>query len=386
MRGRFDDHRPPFFNFGCYDTPAVKTLISSCLGLTVSLLSASASAQPPTFAMPPLPAIAPLVAATVLTERRSGEIRFDSRSPYDLDVLLAHLEQAPATSALGHLRLPAGASADKPVPAVVILPGSGGIAPGREIDTAEWLAANGIAALVVDYYLPRGMPPETPYGIKTLGTSEFDVVTDAYAALRALGKHPAIDGRRIGVMGFSWGGMASRLSMDARFRERLAADLPPFAAHVDLYGPCYQDLHTARTTGAPLLSQRGGEDASNDLVACATEESRLRQAGSAVSSVIYGTAGHAWENSAPRKLHPNPYLHGCIVDYDASGLSSVKGQMLIPAGTPINRETRFKLRASNSGLYGGCLKTGYIVGHDEVVKRAAEQQTLRFLREQFRLR
>jgi dienelactone hydrolase len=357
----------------------MKNPASIAILLGAGLLALSATAAPPP-ALPPLPAFGAMVPATVLKEGTVGEIRFDSRSPYDLDVLLAHLEQAPPTSALGHLRLPTGASATRPVPAMVILPGSGGIAPGREIEMAELLAANGIAGLVVDYYLPRGMPPETPYGLKTIGTSEFDVVVDAYAALRALNHHPSIDAKRIGVMGFSWGGMATRLTMDARLRDALAPDLPAFVAHLDFYGPCYQELNTAKTTGAPLLSLRGGEDASNDLVACASQEAKLRQAGSAVSSVIYAKAGHAWENLTPRKLGPNPYLAGCMVEYDPAGFPSVKGQALIPAGAPIDRATRFKLRATSGPAYGSCVKVGYIVGRDEPVKQQADEQMLRFLR------
>jgi hypothetical protein len=65
------------------------------------------------------------------------------------------------------------------------------------------LADNGIAALLVDNFKPRGISEDMPYALKIMGTSEFDAVADAYAALKALNKHPAIDGWRIGVMGFS---------------------------------------------------------------------------------------------------------------------------------------------------------------------------------------
>ncbi len=66
------------------------------------------------------------------------------------------------------------------------------------------------------------------------------------------------------------------MALDARLHELLAADAPPFAAHVDLYGPCFQDFRIARTTGAPLLTLRGARDASNELVQRSIGEERLR--------------------------------------------------------------------------------------------------------------
>jgi dienelactone hydrolase len=133
-----------------------------------------------------------------------------------------------------------------------------GAIPGRESEMAQMLADNGMAALLVDNFKPRGISEDMPYALKIMGTSEFDAVADAYAALKALNKHPAIDGWRIGVMGFSKGGIAARMSLDARIRDKLAPFIQPFALHVDFYGPCYALLQSRKTTGSPLLSFRAG--------------------------------------------------------------------------------------------------------------------------------
>lgn len=337
-------------------------------------LAAAATDAP---VLPPLPE---RQAPTALTEDSRGDILFDTRSPFDFDVLLNHFEQAPVTTGKGRLFLPAAANSARPVAAMVVLPGSGGISPGREMEMGESLAAQGYAALVVDYYQARGYTPESPYRDKTAGVTEFDVITDAYSALRALARHPAIDPKRVGVMGFSYGGMATRLALDVRVRDRLAPDLAPFAAHVDFYGPCFQDFGTRATTGAPLLSLRGGEDASNDLVGCARDEEALRVAGSAVGSVIYPNAGHSWDVDRPRAKNEFPYVDGCTQVFDELGLPSVNGQAMIPPGTGFVRAARHALRWNSGRFFEGCVKVGYIVGRDEPVKQQSDEQLLRFLR------
>lgn len=334
-------------------------------------------------AVPTLPAFPSLPAPTRLTETTAGDIVFETATPYDFDILLGRVASLPRHGGMGRLFLPAGASAQRPAPAVVVVHGSGGIAPGREMEYGALLAAEGYAALVIDYYRPRGITEATPYVAKVMGVTEFDATADAYAALRALNSHPAVDAKRMAVIGFSYGGMAVRIAMDARVRAALAPDLPPFAAHVDYYGPCFQDFRLVRTTGAPLLTLRGGDDASNDLVACAMREAELRRAGSEVSSVVYARAGHAWENLAPRAVNNNSYVAaGCTLEYDTAGFPSVLGRRVIPADAPPDRARRALLRMTSGDVIGtACVKRGYIVGRDDATKAQSDLQMLRFLRQ-----
>lgn len=330
----------------------------------------------------PIPAPRP---ATRLTAQTQGEIWFDSKTPFDFDVLLEHMDAVAPNSTLGHLYVPDSASSEHPVPAMVVLPGSGGVKLGRQMLYADLLVQNGYAALVVDYYASRGIDDDTvPYEIMVGNVTEFDVVADAYAALNALQSHPAIDSRRIGVMGFSYGGMATRLTMDDRLRTALARGRARFAVHVDFYGPCFQNFRTTKTTGAPLLTLRGGHDSSNDLVACAIQEEQLRAAGSEVGSVVYATAGHSWGNLGPRYLSDATHIRGCQMDYDEHGLLSVRGRQVIPANTPIDRAKRYRLRMESGDFFQGCLVKGYIVGRDEAVYQASNAELLRFLEVELR--
>jgi dienelactone hydrolase len=249
---------------------------------------------------------------------------------------------------------------------MVLLPGSGGIQEGREHEYARWFNEQGIAAFVVEYYAPRGFDNDANYLVRTSSVTEFDLIADAYAALRLLGTSPLVDSRHIGVMGFSYGGMAARLAMDARLKEALAPAVPPFSLYIDVYGPCFQNLKSAALTGAPLLTLRGTEDASNDLVACARREAELAELGVRVTTRIYEGAGHAWENVAPRALKEDaPYLAGCEIVYDERGRATLDGEPLTDYPLDASHATKMAARFSSGLKFRDCVGYGYIVGRDE---------------------
>jgi acetyl esterase/lipase len=114
---------------------------------------------------------------------------------------------------------------DKPTgAAVIICPGGGygSLAYDKEgTDVAAWLAANGIAGLILKYRLPRGAP----------GDAEPLPLQDVRQAMRIAKIKSAVwhvDATRIGIMGFSAGGhLASTLA--THFTD---ADRPAFAVLV----------------------------------------------------------------------------------------------------------------------------------------------------------
>jgi dienelactone hydrolase len=308
-----------------------------------------------------------------------GEIYFRSWSPYDFDILLRARPLPVPTTGRGNLLLPDRASPQDPVPAMVLLHGSGGISPGREREAARTLAEAGYAAFVIDYYAPRGIGPESDYMAKVLAVTEFDAVADAYGALSVLSSHPSIDGDRIGLMGFSYGGMAVRIAMDERVRRTFAPDHRGFRSFVDVYGPCFQDWGTRETNGSPLLTLRGTNDASNDLAACAEREEGLRRLGVEVESKVYEGAGHAWEVDKPRELMPSPYVSGCTVRYDERGHSFIGDTAIVSGAVDDTRAERVLQRIASGGPMTECVHEGYVIGRDDETRARAIRDWLDFL-------
>jgi len=329
-------------------------------------------------ALPEIPELpAPL---EELAENQSGEVYFASATPFDFDVLIGDMSMAMPTTGMGTLFLPEGASAAAPVAAMVVVHGSGGIQPGREMEYGELLAANGYAALVIDYYSPRGATEDISYMVRVLSVTEFDAVTDAYNGLRLLQTHPAIDPERIGVMGFSYGGMATRIAMDQRVADTLLAGNPTFAAHIDYYGPCFQNFNSPAATGAPLLTLRGSEDASNELPACLRREAELRELGVSVEAHVYEGVGHSWEALKPRAMsEDSPYVSGCEMDYDEQGRAMTDGQYIVNVPLNTSREERIALRLASGDLLADCVKSGYIIGRDDAAKAKSDAHMLEFL-------
>jgi len=313
-----------------------------------------------------------------------GELWFASYTPYDLDVMFAGMDASDQTVSKGILVLPENASTSQPVPAMVILNGSGGIKPGREMAYAQWLSENGIAGFVVDYYASRGIEPEDRYMKKVISVTEFDILADAFSALRKLRTHPLIEDDAIGVMGFSYGGMAARFALDDRIRQSVLGDEPGFTLHVDYYGPCFQDLGTEIVAGKNLLTLRGTEDASNNLNDCRMRETQLAALGVEVEKHVFEGVGHSWENLEPRAMKEDaPYIDGCEFVYSMSGVPFLNGEPIIDVNEESDRYDRVVQRMKSGNILKDCVKQGYIVGRDENAKQRSDSILLDYLARKF---
>ena len=159
----------------------------------------------------------------------------------------------------GRFGLPAGS---KPkVPAVLILHAILGV-DGRGAFYAKALQEAGIATLEITMF-PPGAPPRA--GPKA-------TMPYAAAALKWLATQPTVDGQRLGVMGFSWGGYMSVVMSSELVQEQLGKDVPKPVAFAAFYPTCsilVRSLVNRRSafynahkwmSAAPMLIQVGTRD------------------------------------------------------------------------------------------------------------------------------
>lgn len=365
-------------------------IIASCSPKDPELqnLEIQTSSVPPSLDVLELPKFPDYPAPKIkLDEDDSGYIYYPIKSPYDFSRVLNGYDQLQTHTGKSELFMPRGANIDNPVPAVIIMHGSGGIKNGRENGYAKLFSENGMAALIIDYYEPRGVTKDTPYVMKTMIATEVDIMSDAYSALKILSTHPAIDPLRIGITGYSYGGMGTRYVLDERLKKIMAPNTSRFALHMDIYGPCHQTLGHKITTGAPYLAVHGDNDNSVDPELCQEVYKEIIEGGSSVESHVIPGAGHAWENSEPLKVFPGSFVKDCTFSFDKNGTFLVNGKSgQFQSTSEMSRGQRAKVRAGLGELAGSCLGKGYIVGNNPEADNISKGIQIEFLERIFKIK
>src|SRR5574337_24541 len=196
---------------------------------------------------------------------------------------------------IGQLYRPEGPG---PFPALVLLHGCGGVEP-LHARWARWLTERRYVALVVDSWTPRGIvencSKDTP---DVAPTDRFD---DAFGALQYLQSRPFVDPRRIGVIGWSNGGVFAMATVNGPSLERArrrGVTLPTvgFSLGIAVYPGSCCSLVRERAV-APLLVLIGEAD-DWTLAAKCDEMARAMQAkGADVTVKIYPGAYHYFDNA-----------------------------------------------------------------------------------------
>ena len=214
----------------------------------------------------------------------------------------------------GQLRVPVlndeERGSQQSIPAALVLHGSAGV-DSRGKFYIEALNDAGIATLEIDMWAARGLTGggDRP-ALPTL------TVPDAFGALKYLSEIPNIDAERIGIMGFSWGGVVTMLAATESYATLYGNGLT-FAAHVAHYPVCWgynigiPGMEFHNLTGNPLLIQIGnlddydeGSAPCENLIASLSESEQLT-----TSLNVYPNAYHAWDRLQPSVTVFDPFSH-----------------------------------------------------------------------------
>ncbi len=293
-------------------------------------------------------------------------VTFASASPFS-PAEFAVLAESPRATARATLFLPPGKHRPGSIPAVVLLHGSGGVLWAREMTYGRQLAAMGVAALVVDAFAARR---ELGVGFidRLINITESMMIADAYAGLRWLGeRYPEIDTKRVALVGFSYGAMATMYAMNARVAAQLGKGLR-FAGHVAFYGPCIARFSDPRTTGAPLLYLYGTADILIDRARCETFAADLKKGGSSVEIVAYKDAPHQWDGGWGRRTIGRT-MHACRLWVERDGTVRDLNTFLAMS-TPFARTLILGLCASGPP---------YAIGADEETRAKSNRDMGAFL-------
>src|SRR5262245_47206415 len=179
-----------------------------------------------------------------------------------------------------------------PFPAVVLLHGCGGVTPNVPA-WAQWLQSEGYAALVVNSFQGRGLNnicgDSTPL-------RPAERAADIFAAAAKLESMGVVDADRIAAMGFTHGGG----TVLGAWRTQAKHPDVKLRALIAFYPGCQGRL--APPDAPPLLILAGGKDDWAPTEPCVKLEAAAREAGSAVTLVVYPDARHHFDGATLKRV------------------------------------------------------------------------------------
>jgi len=189
-----------------------------------------------------------------------------------------------------------------PFPAVVLLHGCHGVSESNH-EWSRWFRDQGYVALVVDSWGPRGhdktCAPNLPNLRNVPDISNTERFDDAVGALRWLHSRPYVDRSRIGVIGWSNGGvfaiaLVNGPSLERQRRRGVVLPEPGFRASVGVYpGGCYSLVDELVTR--PLLVLIGDADDWTIPGPCVAMVDAMRRRGADARVVLYPQAYHYFD-------------------------------------------------------------------------------------------
>lgn len=258
-------------------------------------------------------------------------------------------------------------------PAMIVLHGSGGISDGRELTYGEKFNSLGMYALVIDSYLSRGVD-KMPHARRLFEISTFAQASDAIAGLDQISKINEIDESKIGVIGFSFGGITSYFLNLENVTSKISKTKNRFAANISFYGTCQFSFETPILTKTPFLFVVGEKDESLDLQACQSKFDKLDKKDPNSKFLIIPDAHHAWEVNSPLSYRKTINLRDCYTVYTEKGLMLTIRNDGVMAPFDPEKPTGF----------GGCVKPGYTIGKNTTAEKIADDYIKKFLTEVFK--
>tara|TARA_Y100000590_G_scaffold444083_1_gene574395 strand:+ start:14778 stop:15788 length:1011 start_codon:yes stop_codon:yes gene_type:complete len=213
-----------------------------------------------------------------------GNICISSKNIYDFDDVNAEKIVIPA-----NLYLPKNIK--KPVPAIIMSHGAGGIFRFHHKYKKLFLS-KGYAVLIIDHFHPRGKVLDNNF----VDITEPMMIYDTISAYNLLKKHPSIS-NKIGYIGWSKGGIGTVLLKDKRLLERFNLNENSFSFMAGIYTFCGFSFENENISKTPFLLISGSADTITPSKLCKNMSIKFRKIHN-TEYVEINDAHHGFDNYA----------------------------------------------------------------------------------------
>ena len=278
-------------------------------------------------------------------------IEFESANPANFYEILSGAD-VPKITIDGKLFLPPDHDGS-PLPAVIVCPGSVGVAESHLMHT-ETLCAAGYAAFIIDPFGARSVV--STYANQT----QFSFAASAYdvlAAVKAIAARPEIDASRIGVQGHSRGGSAVVQAAMRRMQDRVLGDGPRIQAVYGVYpwgGQQFLNPDIGDVTMRIVIGEKDNWCSPQQMQGYAQA---IRLAGGDVTFRLFENAEHSFDRRQGIEDFPDaavaPHASTVYIDDEGAFIDVITGESN-PEATDID----FMARAAREGF----LVTGASLG------------------------
>jgi dienelactone hydrolase len=230
---------------------------------------------------------------------RGINIDIPSASPVNYFQVLNAPEAMPAITLDGKLFLPPGAS--HPVPLIMIIPGSLGVAPSH-VAHAETLNAAGFATFVLDCFGARAVTSTVANQTQfSFAASAYDVL----AAYSVLSKLPELDPLRVGAQGHSRGGSAVMTAATSRFAAAVIGPDQSLTGVLAAYPWCGQQFLDPAVGNTAVRVLMGDADEWCSPMQAQGHCQAIRLSGGDASMRLVDSAQHSFDRDTPVMLIPD---------------------------------------------------------------------------------
>ena len=192
----------------------------------------------------------------------------------------------------GKLFLP---GSEEPLPLVLVVPGSLGVADSH-VGHAETLVAAGYGAFVLDPFGARAVESTVAAQPQySLAASAFDVL----ATLRTLSQHPAVDPKRISGQGHSRGGTAVLAASMRRFADPIVGEGLSLAGTYSVYPWCGHQFASPDVGPTRIRAILGDQDDWISVQQVQAQIQAIRLVGGDASIRMVAGAAHSFDRHEP---------------------------------------------------------------------------------------